>query len=565
MLRNQQFRGSCALFLGASVALSASAHAQSHLYTFPGDATNDRLGASVAAAGDVNGDGFPDLIAGAPEDFNVFALQPGYARVYSGKDGMVLMTLDKGAGGSNGEKFGAAVGGAGDINNDGFDDLIVGAPSESTNGPSAGEALVYSGANGQLLFSVLGDSTGDLAGRAVAGAGDINGDSVPDFIVGMPGAAINGSNSGMIRVFSGVNGSQLLQVLGQASGDRFGFAVDAAGDFDGDGNDDLLVGSYYDGARIISGADGSTLRHWTSAVANDFFGYSVRSIEDVTGDSVRDVIIGAIQPSVFVSGGKGYAKVYNAVNSAELHHFVGMAIDDHFGTAVDSAGDYDGDGTNDFLISASQDSGGLAGYVQVFSGSNSALLTTFNGAAADNLFGIGIAYLGDANGDTTSEFAIGEPHESATAFVAGQVCVESGAPAGCGVPSKYCTPVPNSTGATGSINFLGSNSIASNDLFLVGTQLPPNQTGIFYYGAGPNNVPYGNGIRCVSQGVFRLPVTVVGQSGGTVWLLDVTNPPSAGGQITAGSTWYFQYWHRDPFAGGSFTNFTDGLMVPFCP
>lgn len=566
MLRTTKTAGGrLALLLGAACATTAASWAQSQLYHFDGEGSEDRFGVSVANAGDVDNDGFADLIVGATEDFNVFAFQPGYVRVYSGLTGAQLLALDNGGPVNNGERFGGDVDGVGDLNGDGKGDLIVGVPSESSLGSQSGEARVLSGADGSQLFSVKGSSVGYQAGTSVSGAGDVNQDGTPDFIVGMPGANLNGSNSGLVRVYSGVNGGMLWERPGGSTSDRLGFSVDGLGDVNGDGRDDVLVGSYFDGAYVLSGLDGSTLLHLTVASSNDFFGYSVRGIQDVTGDSIPDLMVGAIQPSVFVTGGKGYARVFDGATGAQLHHFDGAAVDDHFGSDVDLAGDYDGDGVLDFLIAADQSSTGLPGYVSVHSGASGALIATLQGGGADNLFGNSIAYLGDVNGDGAQEFAVGEPHDSSLNFIGGSVLVQTGAAASCQQPSNYCTPVPNSTGGTGSISYLGTNSVAANDLFLFAQGIPANQTGIFYYGAGTNNVQYGNGIRCVSAGIYRLPITFVGPGGTAAQPLDITNPPQASGTITAGSTWYFQFWHRDPHAGGSNTNFTDGLKVPFCP
>ncbi len=565
MLRNSDsVTGACSLLVLFS-ALTSSAVAQSNLYTLDGLGNNDRLGAAVASAGDVDADGFPDLIVGAPEDFDVFALQTGYAHVYSGKSGALLLSLANSGPGTAGEGFGSAVDGLGDIDGDGHSDVIVGIPMQDSNGSISGEARVFSGLTGQLLFSVKGDSTSFSAGKAVCGVGDANGDGVPDFAVGMPGAPLGGPNAGLVRVYSGQTGALIYEKVGQQTNGRLGISLDGAGDFDGDGLDDLLVGSHHEGAYLLSGAGGAVLRHWTAVETNDFFGASVRSVEDLTGDSIRDVMIGALQPSIFITSGKGYVKVLNAMSGAELHSFSGLAVNDQFGASIDLAGDYNGDGILDFLAGADQGSSTLQGYVQVLSGLDGALLASFTSSSSD-LLGASVAYLGDADGDGATEFAIGAPQYSGLHVSGGRVLVETGASSGCvGVPTNYCTATVNSTGGAANILHLGSNSIANNDLFLVATGLPLNQTGVFYYGSGPENLTFGNGVRCVAAPVYRLPVTVVGAGGATVWLLDVTNPPEAAGQITSGSTWYFQYWYRDPAGGGASFNTTNGLAVPFCP
>ena len=137
------------------------------------------MGISVSGAGDVNGDGFADLIVGAPgADRN--GTNSGSARVFSGVDGSVLYTFD---GDSAREQFGDPVSGAGDVNGDGFADLIVGALFSDSNGTSSGSAQVFSGADGSVLYNLNGDSAGDFLGISVSGAGDVNGDGVADFVV----------------------------------------------------------------------------------------------------------------------------------------------------------------------------------------------------------------------------------------------------------------------------------------------------------------------------------------------------------------------------------------------
>ena len=134
----------------------------SPLYTFNGD-SGDELGFSVGGAGDVNGDGFADLIVGAPGDGN------GSARVYSGIDGNVLYTFD---GDGEGDFFGGSVSGAGDVNGDGFADLIVGAASDDNNGTSSGIARVFVG-EGSAPQPLLGDVNQD---------GDVNFLDISPFI-----------------------------------------------------------------------------------------------------------------------------------------------------------------------------------------------------------------------------------------------------------------------------------------------------------------------------------------------------------------------------------------------
>ena len=187
------------------------------------------------------------------------------------------------------------------MNADGFDDVIIGAFYDDDNGTDAGSARVFSGADGSVLHAFDGDSAGDSFGFAVSGAGDVDGDGFDDVIVGALFGGSNGTKSGSARVFSGVDGSTLYTFDGDSPGDYFGASVSGAGDVNGDGLDDLIVGALVDdndavdsgSAKVFSGADGSTLYAWDGESAGDQFGFSVSDAGDVNGDGFDDLIVGA--------------------------------------------------------------------------------------------------------------------------------------------------------------------------------------------------------------------------------------------------------------------------------
>ena len=245
----------------------------------------------------MNGDGFDDLIVAAPGDDNNGS-NSGSARVFSGVDGSVLHTF---LGDAAGDFFGRSVSGAGDVNGDGFADLIVGAHRDDDNGTDSGSARVFSGLDGSVLHTFLGDAAGDNFGVSVSGAGDVNGDGFDDLIVGAYRDDDNGTYSGSARVFSGVDGSVLHTFRGDTTEDRFGRSVSAAGDVNGDGFADLIVGadgdddngSYSGSARVFSGVDGSVLHTFLGDAAGNRFGTSVSGAGDVNGDGFADLIVGA--------------------------------------------------------------------------------------------------------------------------------------------------------------------------------------------------------------------------------------------------------------------------------
>jgi hypothetical protein len=129
---------------------------------------------------------------------------------------------------------------------------------------------------------------------------------------------------------------------------------------------------------------------------------------------------------------------------------------------------------------------------------------------------------------------------------------------------SYCEAVPNSTGSGALISYTGTLGIAANDLVLTATGCPTNQFGIFFYGGLQIDMPFGNGKRCVGGQLFRFPPVPTG-TGVASYAVDNMSPPQPAGQLTAPSTWNFQYWYRDPVAGGAYFNLSDGLNVTFCP
>lgn len=314
-------------------------------FAIRGVSPHDRSGGSVSTAGDVNGDGLDDLIVGATGVGNYI----GASYVVFGKANSTavnLSTLGDGGFVINGVTeygvSGSSVSGAGDVNGDGLDDLIVGAIGENQNGENSGASYVVFGKTSATAvqlrdieggegngFVIKGGSAEDNSGYSVSTAGDVNGDGLDDLIIGARQAGANGSFSGASYVVFGKANRTAVElsamdnggfVINGISGERSGFSVSSAGDVNGDGLDDLIIGAPYSSgasptgssyvvfgkssntavelSTIATGDGGFVIRgavpaSFNDVSGNDFAGRSVSAAGDVNGDGFADLIIGA--------------------------------------------------------------------------------------------------------------------------------------------------------------------------------------------------------------------------------------------------------------------------------
>ncbi|MDA0372413.1 MAG: integrin alpha [Planctomycetota bacterium] len=213
-----------------------SGKARTPIHTLVG-ARGDEAGSALARAGDVDGDGYADLLIGLPRADQPGRSDCGAIQLVSGKSGMVLLTV---YGTTAGERLGTSLDGNADVNGDGTPDFIGGSPNAAS---SAGKATVYDGATGAVLYTFNGAAAGDSFGKSVA-LGYVNGDGAADAIVGAPGVdGAAGADAGQASIYSGADGSTLHTMDGQSAGAEFGFSVDDVGDCDLDGFVDVAVGA----------------------------------------------------------------------------------------------------------------------------------------------------------------------------------------------------------------------------------------------------------------------------------------------------------------------------------
>jgi hypothetical protein len=405
-------------------------------------AAEDGLGWAVAGAGDVDGDGLDDVLVGAP-----FA-GPGEASLHLGAD---LSGGDAGGttyvGVADDDQVGFALDGAGDIDGDGYGDLVLGAPGETTSGVEAGAAYFISGATaagGALSGAavLLAEDQYHYLGESVSGAGDLDGDGVDDFLLGAGGADPELANSGATYVVTGVpSGSDEVWeiawvIAGDVSNGASGAAVAGAGDTDGDGISDVVIGAFGDGAGgnfagaayLVRGpvkgdlslADADAKLTGVSTI--NYAGAAVAGAGDVDGDGREDLLIGAYgagDTGTFT----GAAYVVNgdvtgtlSLTDAEAT-LTGEGATHYAGSAVAGIGDVNFDGKADILVGADlADIDGVsncgAAYL-LLGGTLSGTLSLadaqarFLGGSAESYVGAGVAGAGDVNGDGADDLLIG--------------------------------------------------------------------------------------------------------------------------------------------------------------
>lgn len=399
-----------------------------------GGQPGSHYGSSVSAAGDVNGDGYGDVLVGAPEH-DQGHVDEGVAFLFLGSPGgpSTLPAWSQ-EGNQPGAQFGFNVAPAGDVNGDGYDDALVGAPGYADGQVEEGAVFLYLGSAGGLSVAPArvwqGGQAGDRFGSSVGSAGDVNADGLDDVLVGAPGFDGGEIDEGAAYLFLG-SSSELpsapaWSIEGNQAHSRLGTSVAALGDLNGDGFGDVAIGApFHDGGQVdegqvrliggtASGLGASPLQNVEANNANARFGVSVAGGGDLTGTGIPRLLIGApiytythIEEGGTFLGGLGQPVFFLDFGRQDFAHR---------GVSIASAGDVNADGLMDVVIGADlYDNGEVdEGLVTLHLGHPSFVVDRSPAWTVDidqpsSGFGSSVASAGDVNGDGFGDVIAGAP------------------------------------------------------------------------------------------------------------------------------------------------------------
>lgn len=439
-------------------------------WTSTGVESGEQHGMAVGIDGDFNGDGWNDLFVGAPRA-KVVEDREGVVYVYHGSiTGLPNEPFWTKGSGQQGAYFGGAVASVGDVNNDGADDLLVGAPAfgdKETPPTKQGAAYLYQGGMYGLAdtpsWSYYGGQQGASLGSSVSSAGDVNGDEIPDVLIGASSHTNLSENEGAAYLFFGssigLNPTPSWLAYGGSNTASFGSSVAAAGDVNGDGFDDVIIGAPgYDlpdredcGVAFIflgsaTGLQPTPAWSFYGEVPEARFGYAVNGAGKVNNDRFDDFLVGAPYHSGLIYAYEGAAYLFLgdefSLSTTPQWTTFGGQLSANLGISLAPADDLNQDGFADVAIGAYQytDDHSKEGRTYVYYGSDTGLVSDpfwwADGNKAEATFGQVLGGGGDLNRDGFLDLVVGAPGYRIGEIIVGRALVFLGIPEAV-TPSVY--------------------------------------------------------------------------------------------------------------------------------
>ena len=599
----------------ASIAALASiTSAQTLVRSVNGPVASAQYGKACIRIPDQNADGLADLLVGAP-GYNggrgaIYCVSGQY--LASGSGALTLWSVAPSV--NAGDQFGYALADLGDVTGDGVGDFLVGQPGyDHTSALDSGAVRLVDGST-HLVLSLIHDDTPAIAfGSSMAVCGDIDNDGRNEVVVGAPGPSQFFTQVFVLWGYqlqvSQQNNGVLLMLANpaiQGSGYGFGASLASGFDLDGDGRQEIAIGvpgwdgpGATDGGRVLVlepnvsfDINGNlvwvttNMGSYVSTFAGERLGQSVDAKHDYDGDGVVDIVAGA--PNFLDAGGRQGGRVV-VLSGAKLlahtppyelftllpdvfSHVAQLYFDTHFGAAVCTSPDLNNDGVGEILV-------GSPDYFTGF-GAARGVMTIFSGASAvpwAHTFGLGDDHLG---GSITGAIDDLDNDGFRELVVAGALSDAGGADSGvikCYrlfpiAPSTYCTGKTSSLGCTPAMSSSGSPSASSLAPFAITASSVINQkSGLLFYSHAPLAAPFQGGTKCVADPVVRTPAQ---NSGGSASGADCTgtysldfNARIQGGvdpSLVAGAEVFAQYWSRDPLSAST-TSLSNALRFVINP
>jgi len=557
--------GRAYLFLGGASGVVAAAD-----WAFGGPGPNDYMGRGVSGAGDVNADGYSDVILGAPsatfDDTNEGIAYAFYGR----RSGLNYLAAQIRTIADESAHLGQSVAYAGDLNGDGLGDIVAGAYAYDGNWVDEGTFLVWHGAttkDGHIEYVAqrYGSEPGEFFGISTGRAGDVNGDGYDDLIAGAPLHDGTFTDGGAAYIYfgseSGIPTTPQWTTLGEAETAWYGYSTSGAGDVNGDGFADVLVGSvaytntltWQGKAYLYFGSEtGPSLTpDWSieGGTENDLLGQNVTAAGDVNGDGFSDIAVSAPNYTGNLDN-EGAVFVYlgSPTGPASTPDWTALAGQEGASSSHGAtAGDVNGDGYDDFLVAIDfyDTSASQGGRVECYYGSASGLSIlpdwSMEGAFIGGWLGRSISTAGDVNRDGYADVIIGEENYDASNLNQGAIYLLLGGPSGLSTYDSIHTGFQENSGYGFSCSTAGDlNGDGFADVIVGANDYDgshDNSGAIFVYLGNADAVAGGMDIRPRQKTTMGDPITLLGSSDSSSEFVLASRARSAMGRKRVRSEW----------------------------